>query len=476
MPSVPDGWKKSFCDKYQICPSFHQGKLNGILITSDSDLSILSYLKFREKKQFQIRQVESLELSQKTQELFGNNSGPKGPKIGENTTERDVNVPQSIIQLIDDIIGKGISTGASDIHFEPFEQNMNCRYRIDGVLRHDRDISCDSALEVIARIKIMSGLDISEKRRPQDGRIRFKNSNRTVDIRVSILPTDFGEKAVLRLLDKESLRLDLGLLGLSNNHRELLEEKITLSTGMILVTGPTGSGKTTTLYAILNRLRSPDVNITTIEDPIEYNLEGINQTQIKPEIDVSFSTALRAILRQDPNIIMVGEIRDRDTLDQAIRAALTGHLVLSTLHTNDAVSTITRMLDLGAAGYLLSSTLKHIIAQRLVQTLCPACKRMGGGTDQQKAMDTLGMDSSRQVHHAPGCIKCGGTGHLGRTALYEMIPIDDKLSEMISEGRSEAEMRDYARKCGHSGLREAGIEKIKEGLSSPSEVLRGVAV
>jgi type II secretory ATPase GspE/PulE/Tfp pilus assembly ATPase PilB-like protein len=476
VSSIPEEWLRPFCEKYKICPFYSKGKIDGILISQRSDLSILSYLKFRYKKQLQIRRVEDSEISRNIQDLFGNDSKPNDSFPVNHKSTSEIKENPSIIRLINEVIAKAISSGASDIHFEPFEESMSCRFRIDGVLKHNRDIARDSISEVIARIKIMSDLDISEKRRPQDGRIRFKTEIKTVDIRVSILPTDFGEKAVLRILDKETLRLDLKLLGLNSVQQAILEEKIALSNGMILVTGPTGSGKTTTLYAVLNRLRSPGVNITTIEDPIEYNLEGINQTQIKPEINVTFSAALRAILRQDPNIIMVGEIRDRETLDQAIRAALTGHLVLSTLHTNDAVSTITRMLDLGAADYLLSSTLKLIVAQRLVQTLCPNCKRTEAVFDEKNAAKALGIESPTRIQHAPGCHRCEGTGYLGRTALYEMVPIDTQMSEMIAKGEPEIDIRAYARKVGYRGLKEAGIEKIENGLTSPSEVLRAVAI
>lgn len=466
---------RSFCEKYHICPYPQYRDPEGVYIGPGSDIAILGYLKFRFKSSFQVRWIKHEELSNRIQELFGKDSMPKDNSALERTQANDGGENLSIIKLIDEIIQKGITTGASDIHFEPFEHTMLCRYRINGILRHDREISREAVAEVLARVKIMSGLDISEKRRPQDGRIRFKSGENVVDIRVSVLPTDFGEKAVLRILDKETLRLDLEILGLMPDHRQLLEEKILLANGMILVTGPTGSGKTTTLYAVLNRLRSPGVNITTIEDPIEYNLEGINQTQIKPEINLTFANALRAILRQDPNIIMVGEIRDKETLDQALRAALTGHLVLSTLHTNDAISTISRMLDLGAESFLLGSTLKLIIAQRLIQTICPACKSEGTGEESLVAAQKLGLDSQVKLYRGLGCDQCSGTGFGGRTAIYEMLPIDQRLASKIASGSLESEIRVYADGSGFRSLREAGIDKIREGITTPLEVLRAVA-
>jgi len=471
MPDIPAGWEKPFCEKYGIYPQVNDGTVKGVLISPRSDLSILSFLKFREKKILPVTVVDDSELGRISRGLFGE-AEPTGDKFRKAEHRDDL----SIIHLIDEIIGRGIAVQASDIHFEPFEKRMDCRYRIDGVLRKDREIPWESTAEVIARLKIMSGLDISEKRRPQDGRIRFNTGQKVVDIRVSVLPTDFGEKAVLRLLDKESLRLDLDLFGFSEQHRQLLEEKISLPNGMILVTGPTGSGKTTTLYAVLNRLSSPDVNITTIEDPIEYNLAGINQTQIKPEIDVTFARALRAILRQDPDIIMVGEIRDKETLDQAVRAALTGHLVLSTLHTNDAVSAITRMLDLGAESYLIASVLKLIIAQRLVQTICEHCRGEDNSPEQRAVAHKLGIGDDEPIMAGRGCRHCGQTGFAGRKAIYEMLSVDEAMAEMISGGVGEGQIRRFAQDNGLSRLKDSGLALIRSGTTTPIEVYKAVAL
>ncbi len=473
MPETCRGWDWQFFEKYQICPKLKDDKIAQLITCKYTDLAVLSFMRFKEKRQIPIQYVSPEPLEAHMREQFG--SIEKSTQIqGQASGEQGTN-NVSIIKHIDEIIIKAVMVGASDIHFEPFEKNMACRFRINGTLRLDRDISKESVAETIARLKIMSDLDISEKRRPQDGRIRFDTGSKVVDIRISFLPTDFGEKAVLRLLDKENLRLDLELLGLPESHKALLEEKISLSNGMILVTGPTGSGKTTTLYAILNRLRSPDVNITTIEDPIEYNLEGINQTHIRPEIDLTFGNALRAILRQDPNIIMVGEIRDKETLDQAVRASLTGHLVLSTLHTNNSIATITRMLDLGAESYLLGSTLKLVVAQRLVQTICPTCKKEDMSLEQRAAARKLGAEENLGIVSGRGCHACNHTGFMGRKAIYEFLPVDETLSEMISGGSNEASLLSYAADHGYYSLQEAGLILVQEGETTPIEVLKVIA-
>ncbi len=473
MPETPGGWDPQTFREYQICPVIEGRRIVKLIVCKNSDLSVISYIRFIEKRQIPIQLLSEEELNSHMNLQFGEIENSK--YLGD-SEENDLNHDNpSIIKHIDGIINKAVSVGASDIHFEPFEKHMACRFRVDGTLRLDRDIAKDSVAETVARLKIMSDLDISEKRRPQDGRIRFDTGSKTVDIRISFLPTDFGEKAVLRLLDKESLRLDLDILGLPESHKALLEEKITLSNGMILVTGPTGSGKTTTLYAVLNKLRSPDVNITTIEDPIEYNLEGINQTHIRPEINLTFGNALRAILRQDPNIIMVGEIRDKETLDQAIRASLTGHLVLSTLHTNNSIATITRMLDLGAESYLLGSTLKLIIAQRLVQMICSACKTEDSSVGQLAAFRKLGAREGISVFSGKGCNACSHTGFIGRKAIYEFLPIDETLSELISNGNSEIEILNYAESNGYYSLQRAGLSLVENGETTPIEVLKVIA-
>jgi len=315
-------------------------------------------------------------------------------------------------------------------------------------------------------------MDIAERRRPQDGRIRVEGNAKVIDIRVSTLPTDFGEKVVLRILDKSQLKLDLEKLGFGERGLKIFEDKISLPYGMTLVTGPTGAGKTTTLYAALNRIKRPGINVLTIEDPIEYNLEGINQSQAKPEIGFTFATALRHFLRQDPNVIMVGEIRDQETMEIAIRAALTGHLVLSTLHTNDAPSAITRLLDMGAEPFLVASSVTLVLAQRLVRRICEKCKIPVDASPE--IAEKLGLDSGKTVvgYKGMGCPSCNFTGYKGRIALFEIMSISEKLSQLITDKSTASVIRRQAREEGMLTLREDGIEKITQGVTSIEEVLK----
>lgn|SRR5574341_620909 len=377
-----------------------------------------------------------------------------------------------IVKLVNSLITQAINIGASDLHLEPFDNEFKVRYRLDGMLQESEPIPQDQKAAVISRIKIMAELDIAERRRPQDGRIRVEGDNKVIDIRVSTLPTDFGEKVVLRILDKSQLKLELENLGFNERGLRIFEEKIRLPYGMILVTGPTGAGKTTTLYAALNRIKRPDINILTIEDPIEYNLEGINQSQVKPEIGFTFATALRHFLRQDPNVIMVGEIRDQETMEIAIRAALTGHLVLSTLHTNDAPSAITRLLDMGAEPFLVASSVTLVLAQRLVRSICEKCKTP---TEIPTEVATkLGFDSNETTssYKGIGCPACNFIGYKGRVAVFEEMPISAKLSDLISRKSIAIEIREQARQEGMSILRKSAIQKMVQGITTFEEVTR----
>lgn len=377
----------------------------------------------------------------------------------------------SVVTLANRIISDAIRMGASDIHVEPYERSMRVRYRLDGVLHEVLHPPATQAKALLSRLKIMADLDIAEKRRPQDGRIRVKEGERTIDIRVSSLPTDFGEKIVLRILDKSQLQLDLSKLGFEEKDLKLFQKTLKLPYGMILVTGPTGSGKTTTLYAALNHINRPDVNITTIEDPIEYNLPGINQTHVRSEIGLTFAAALRSILRQDPNVIMVGEIRDGETAEIAIRAALTGHLVFSTLHTNDAPSAITRLVDMGVEPFLVASSVKMILAQRLLRRLCEKCKTPTSATDEE--LEQLGTANPHAtLYAAKGCESCHKSRYSGRTAVFEVLPIQNGLSDMIARGATVAELREKARCFGFTTLREAALQKAVSGETSIAEVLR----
>lgn len=376
-----------------------------------------------------------------------------------------------IIKLINAVLTEAIKISASDIHIEAFENRMRIRFRVDGVLREILQPPKNIAPLVISRIKVMAKLDIAEKRLPQDGRISLKVAGRSVDVRVSTLPSGHGERIVLRLLDKQAGRLDLQHLGMSENDRDRLRDLLHHPHGIILVTGPTGSGKTTTLYAGLTQLNDKSRNILTVEDPIEYYLDGIGQTQVNNKVEMTFAKGLRAILRQDPDVVMIGEIRDLETASIAVQASLTGHLVLSTLHTNTAIGAVTRLRDMGVEPFLLASSLIGVLAQRLVRQLCPHCKE--AHTALESECEWLGLDVSQapEIHTPKGCDECNQLGFNGRTGVYELIPIDDKLQQMIHDGEGEQIMEKYARTFTTS-LRTDGKRLVLEGVTSLEEVLR----
>ncbi len=380
---------------------------------------------------------------------------------------------EPIVKLANTILARAVSSGVSDIHIEPYEKELRIRYRIDGKLKTIMTFARTMAPKLISRFKIMSKLNIAEKRLPQDGRIRMRSAGKDIDLRVSTLPTIFGEKVVMRVLDRSSVRVELEQLGFEPNDLSRYLAAIKKPYGMILVTGPTGSGKTTTLYASLNKINREDVNIMTVEDPVEYNIEGINQVHVKEDIGLTFAAALRSFLRQDPDIIMVGEIRDSETAEIAIRAALTGHLVFSTLHTNDAPSTVMRLVDMGIERYLIASSLVLILAQRLVRKICPYCKKEV--SIPPKALEEIGFSEEEaktvKIYKGEGCDNCNGTGYKGRVALYEVMPISEKLRRMILEGASTEELRQQAIEEGMSTLRMSGLKKIKEGVTTIDEVM-----
>ena len=360
-----------------------------------------------------------------------------------------------VIRMINALLTQALREGASDIHIEPFEQTSVVRFRIDGSLRDVVRPKKAIHASMISRIKIMAQLDIAEKRLPQDGRISLRVGGKPVDVRVSTLPTGHGERAVLRLLDKEAGKLDLHHLGMSAKVQDQFDKLISQPHGIVLVTGPTGSGKTTTLYAALSRLNTSSTNILTVEDPIEYELSGVGQTQVNPRIDMTFAKALRAILRQDPDIIMIGEIRDLETAQIAVQASLTGHLVLATLHTNDSAAAITRLLDMGIEPFLLSSSLLGVLAQRLVRKLCVYCKRQDGGHWQ-----------------AEGCEKCGHTGYQGRVGVYELLQTTENIQAQIHNRASEADIRTAVQRDGMRTMREDGERWLIDGTTTIAELLR----
>ena len=376
-----------------------------------------------------------------------------------------------VIRLINALVAEAIKTRASDIHVEPYETALSIRLRIDGVLREVLNLPQKMTPVLTSRVKVMARLDIAEKRVPQDGRISLAMGGRLVDVRVSTLPSRFGERIVMRLLDKEQAQLDLDALGMPGDLRERFEKVLRKPNGVILVTGPTGSGKTTTLYAALTLLNDPGVNILTVEDPVEYALEGVGQTQVNNKVGMSFATGLRAILRQDPDIVMVGEIRDVETAQIAVQASLTGHLVLSTIHTNSAIGAVTRLRDMGVEPFLLSPTIAGVLAQRLVRRLCENCKEPHEPDKLEREM--LGVGKGQTIYRPKGCAACNGTGYEGRVGLYELVVVNENLRKLIHDDAGEQEMRAEAFKDSPT-LAQSGYSHVLAGRTSIEEVLRVV--
>jgi type IV pilus assembly protein PilB len=404
--------------------------------------------------------------------IYGNEGEMAGTLIKgmEAGTEQDA----PIIKLVSNTLMEAFQNRASDIHIEPMESDLRVRYRIDGVMHDVAHHPKKLHSSVIARLKIMTGtMSIDEKRVPQDGRIQMKFADKELDLRVSIVPTSNGESVVMRILDKSSLRLGLSDLGFLTDDQEVFEKLITLPDGIILVTGPTGSGKTTTLYACLNYINRPDRKIITVEDPVEYELPGINQVMVKEDIGMTFGAALRAMLRQAPNIIMIGEIRDMETASIAINASLTGHLVFSTLHTNDAPSAVSRLVDIGIKPFLIASSVRAIEAQRLVRKLCPDCKQPGSLSE--KELRQLSLDAAQAygatIMEAVGCVKCRNNGYRGRLSIVEIFKIDDEVRGMINERLPSPVLRRRARELGMRTLREDGIRKVLAGMTAAEEVI-----
>ena len=430
-------------------------------LPNKNDFKIINDISFYTGYKVKVIELPAEVILQKLKEIYKDQDYIKNN--GEEISPENLVKEYSNVEFVNQIISGAIKSLASDIHLESFENSYRIRYRIDGYLREILNLPIERSLAIVSRLKIMSNLDISEKRRPQDGKIRFPFQNIVVDIRVSTLPTYFGEKIVLRILNKSQVQVDLSKLGLNNSQLDILKKNINLPYGMILVTGPTGSGKTTTLYAALKSVHSIEKNILTIEDPIEYNFDGINQSHVRPDIGYDFANALRSFLRQDPDVIMVGEIRDKETAEIAIRASLTGHLVFSTLHTNDSPSAITRLIDMGIEPFLVASSIKLIIAQRLVRVLC-SCKN--------KVYDNQLPDGIKTMFKKVGCGKCSYTGYRGRTAIFELLEVNESISELISKIISANEIRKKAKENGFKTLREAGIEKINMGDTTYEEVQR----
>lgn len=479
------------CKKHTIIPVNRAGPTLIIATSDPSNIYVADDIKFLTGYNVEMVVAPESQIKKAIEKYYGKQASDSvinevmqeltDSEIESVEAEEDIDVKDlekatqdaPIVKLVNHILTDAISKGASDIHVEPYEKFFRIRFRVDGVLHEAMQPPIKFKNAVISRLKIMSSLDIAERRVPQDGRIKLRVKDKEVDFRVSSLPTLFGEKVVLRILDKSNLQLDLTKLGFMESQLKLFRDAINQPYGMVLVTGPTGSGKTTTLYSALMELNQITDNISTAEDPVEYNLPGINQVQINDEVGLNFAAALRSFLRQDPDIILVGEIRDFETAEIAVKAALTGHLVLSTLHTNDAPSSITRLLNMGIEPFLVTASVNAVIAQRLVRKICSNCKTE---TDvPSKLLIEMGMDpeETKEVtcYKGAGCDRCNGKGYKGRLALYEIMPLWEELKEMVLNGASAGELKKEAVRIGMSTLRNSGLQKIKEGLTTTDEVL-----
>jgi general secretion pathway protein E len=419
---------------------------------------------------------ETGSTEQVMQDLEGEDLGAIANEIEETDDLLDLASEAPVIRLVNSILTQAVRARASDIHIEPFERELKVRYRIDGLLYNTLTPPRRLQAAISSRIKVMANLNIAERRLPQDGRIRIRVGEKDVDIRVSVVPIAYGERIVLRLLDKTSVLLGLEEIGMSEETYGKYSRLIKRSNGIILVTGPTGSGKTTTLYATLNKINAPELNMITIEDPIEYQLNGIGQIQVNPRIDLTFANGLRSILRQDPDIIMVGEIRDRETAEIAIQSSLTGHLVFSTLHTNDAAGAVTRLLDMGVEAFLVSSSVIAIIAQRLVRVICRQCRE--SYRPDLSLVKEIGLDRSSELpfdgffYRGKGCAACFQTGYRGRSGIYELLIIDDNIRSLIMSGADSNVIKRKGVEQGMITLLRDGVDKIVKGVTTVDEVLR----
>ena len=466
--------------RYRVVPVQDEGLSLTVAISDPLDFETLDSLPHVIGRELNLVCVTPQDIEDHLRQFYqsqevGASSGPEGYSVTGGDAEAGVAGDDApIIRLVMQLLTEAFRLRASDIHIEPLETSVRIRYRLDGKLVHVDTHPKKLLPAIIARLKVMSGsMSIAEKRLPQDGRIQLKMGDKEVDLRVSSVPSNHGESIVMRILDKTALLLGLPELGFFSDDQTLFEQMLGLPDGILLVTGPTGSGKTTTLYACLNVINKPDKKIITVEDPVEYELPGINQVMVKTDIGMTFAAALRAMLRQAPNIIMIGEIRDAETANIAINASLTGHLVFSTLHTNDAPSAVARLADIGVKPFLIASAVRAVLAQRLVRKLCPICKGPAELTD--KEMRALSLDPSRMteatIFGPVGCEKCRGNGFKGRMGIFEIFVIDDEVRGMINTGLTTTQLRRRARELGMRTLREDGIRKVLSGLTSGGEVV-----
>ncbi|MBI5739477.1 MAG: type II secretion system ATPase GspE [Nitrospirae bacterium] len=471
-----------FMKQYKFAPIGVSDSVMKITMADPLDEYVLEALHSFTDRSLEIYLSSEKDIMEAIEQYFGSNvqmtsimegmreedAAEEGIELHEDVHHlRDMAFEAPIVKLVNMLITRAVESRTSDIHIEPFENNVKVRYRIDGALTDVESLPRRIQPAVISRVKIMSRLNIAERRLPQDGRIKLRVSGRDIDLRVSSIPTIYGESIVMRILDSGTALVVLEQLGFPEDTVEKYRKVITTPYGMFLVTGPTGSGKTTTLYASLNQLNSPDKKIITIEDPIEYQIEGINQIQVKPQIGLTFANGLRHIVRQDPDIIMVGEIRDVETAEIAIHSALTGHLVFSTLHTNDAPGAVTRLLDMGIEGFLVSSSLIGVLAQRLVRVICPKCKEL---LPPDRQVELPGLDIT--AYHGAGCEDCRYTGYRGRTGIFEMMAVDGEMRQLILDRVNADVIRQKAVRKGMQVLRDSGWQKVKEGVTTVEEVLR----
>ncbi|MEK6628654.1 MAG: type IV-A pilus assembly ATPase PilB [Bdellovibrionota bacterium] len=479
---------RDFCEKHCVIPLSKAGTTLVVAFTDPSNLQVRDDLRYLSKCKIQpvvatesaiLQAIDKYYSMAATDLISKSDQGEQDTQIMTTTSTVEVGATDAtdapVVKFVNGILLEAIKKRVSDIHFEIYEKKYRVRFRIDGNLVEAAAPPASTGPAISSRIKIMSKMDIAEKRRPQDGRLKIilNKENREMDFRVSAIPTMWGEKIVMRLLDKSNLQLDMTKLGFEPEDLKIFKNMINAPQGMVLITGPTGSGKTTTIYSALAELNKPDVNISTAEDPIEFNLEGINQVQMNAEIDLTFSNALRSFLRQDPDIIMVGEIRDLETAEISFKAASTGHMVVSTLHTNDAPSTVVRLTEMGVPAYLITSTLNLIVAQRLVGKICQSCKEIVKVPDA--TLLNLGVSQQDipkyQVHKANGCVNCNNTGIKGRLAIYELMPMTEPIKEAVLRGAGSAELRSLCAKLGMRTLRRSALLKLANGLTTIEEVI-----
>jgi len=489
-PVLLEGVSMSFLRKHAILPIHLESGRVRVVVSNPLNLPLLNILgSYFADMEIDLCLGQREEIRTAIDRLYGTaareaeaqSKGEDGSRLTTDAFEDDLEHLKGlaqeapIVRLVNVLITRALDMRASDIHFEPFERSFHVRARVDGVLFDLDQPPKTMQAAIVSRLKLMANLNIAERRLPQDGKIKLKFGNRDVDIRVSSVPTIYGESIVLRLLAQESVEYNLKALGMDPKHLDYIEQLIERPFGMILVTGPTGSGKTTTLYGVLKKLNSVSRKIITVEDPVEYQINGINQIQVKPQIDLTFANALRSIVRQDPDVLLIGEIRDKETANIAIESALTGHLVLSTLHTNDAPGAITRLRDLGIESFLMADSLLAIMAQRLVRVLCPHCKEPyeAREMDQTRLRQILtDLPDSITLYNNKGCDKCGNTGYKGREAIFEVLPITDSARSGIVAGKSAGEISQKAYQEGYRPLLYHGFRKAVDGITTLSEVLR----